>query len=158
LSSHVVEKDPPQFTSQWTGRLLPLRDRPTISEFLDGLARGCRVPWLRPLWAALHPPGSGLIRTLEGHTAGVPGVAVTPDGRHAGSASRDNPLKLWHLDSGREIRMLEGHTDGVDAVVVTPDGRSAVSASWDKTLKLWDLDSGREIRTLEGHTEAVQRR
>jgi len=50
---------------------------------------------LRPLWPALHPPGTGLIRTLEGHTSGVAALAVMPDGCRAVSASFDKTLKLW---------------------------------------------------------------
>jgi WD40 repeat protein len=40
------------------------------------------------------------LRTLEGHSAGVHGVAVTPDGRRVASASQDQTLKVWDLDTG----------------------------------------------------------
>jgi WD40 repeat protein len=33
------------------------------------------------LYPALHPPGTALVRTLEGHPSFVNGVAVTEDGR-----------------------------------------------------------------------------
>ncbi len=57
--------------------------------------------------------GSGqLVRTLEGHTNVVTGVAVTADGRWAVSASEDETLKVWDLDSGQLVRTLEGHTSG----------------------------------------------
>ena len=82
-------------------------------------------------------------------------MAVTPDGRRAVSASDDKTLKVWDLESGRELRTLEGHSAWVNGVAVTPDGRRAVSASGDKTLKVWDLESGRELRTLEGHSAWV---
>jgi WD40 repeat protein len=65
-------------------------------------------------------------------------VAVTLDGLRSVSASHDKTLKLWDLDSGRELRTLQGHSDSVTAVAVAPDGRRALSASQDKTLKLWD--------------------
>ena len=60
----------------------------------------------------------------------------------------DKTLKVWDVDSGRELRTLQGHSDGVNGVAVSADGRMAVSASYDQTLKVWDLDSGRELRTL----------
>ena len=90
------------------------------------------------------------LRTLEGHSDCVDGVAVTPDGRRAVSASSDKTLKVWDLESGAELRTLEGHSDEVSGVAVTPDGRRVVSVSDDKTLKVWDIDSGRCLHSLYG--------
>ena len=41
------------------------------------------------------------------------GVAITPDGRRAVSASDDHTLRVWDLQSGQSLRTLEGHTDVV---------------------------------------------
>ena len=41
------------------------------------------------------------LRTLTGHTDAVNGVALTPDGRLAVSASGDETLKVWDVASGR---------------------------------------------------------
>jgi WD40 repeat protein len=85
---------------------------------------------------------------LVGYSSTVFGVAVTPDGKRAVSTSRDNTLKVWDLDSGRELLTLVGHSSQVNGVAVTPDGKRAVSASSDKTLKIWDLESGAVIATF----------
>jgi WD40 repeat protein len=37
-------------------------------------------------------------------------VAVTPDGGRAVSASYDDTLRLWDLESGQTIYQLQGHT------------------------------------------------
>jgi WD40 repeat protein len=156
LSAHVIEKDPRQFASQLVGRLLPHRSAPAIQQFIEEIAAGAPAPWLRPLKPALHPPGTPLLRTLEGHSADVRGVAVTPDGKRAVSASGDHTLKVWDLETGRALRRLEGHSDHVFGVAVTPpDGKRAVSASGDHTLKVWDLETGRGLRTLQGHSAIV---
>jgi GTPase SAR1 family protein len=49
-------------------------------------------------------------------------------------------LKVWDLESGRELRTLEGHTEPVYSVALSSAGRRAVSASHDNTLKVWDLE------------------
>ena len=41
---------------------------------------------------------------------------MTPDGRRVVSASEDQTLKVWDLESGRAVRTLEGHTDSGDGV------------------------------------------
>src|ERR1700683_4542981 len=71
------------------------------------------------------------------------------------SASRDRTLKVWDLESGRELRTLRGHTDFVYGVAVTADGRYALSASRYRTLKVWEGEPGREVRTLTGHSASV---
>jgi WD40 repeat protein len=75
-------------------------------------------------------------------------VAVTPDGKWAVSASADNTLKVWDLETGHALRTLQGHSASVHGVAVTPDGKRAVSASGDKTLKVWDLETGEVLATF----------
>jgi WD40 repeat protein len=91
------------------GRLLPHRDVPAIARWVDEIAAAAQTPWLRPLFPALHPPGTELERTLEGHSASVFGVAVTPDGQRAVSASGDQALKVWDLETG--LPLVRFHCD-----------------------------------------------
>jgi WD40 repeat protein len=96
-----------------------------------------------------------LVRDLAGHAGSVQACAVTADGRRVVSASHDQTLKVWDLDSGRELATLQGHASVVTACAVTPDGRRVVSASADQALTVWDLDSGRELATLQGQAAHV---
>jgi len=155
LSLHVVAQYPAQFASQMVGRLLAHRDQPDVAKCVDEIAAVAPHPWLRPLHPCLDPPGGALLRTLKSHSGWVNGIAVTPDGRGAVSASNDKTLKLWDMETGRVLRTLEGHSAAVLGVAVTPDGKRAVSASRDHTLKVWDLETGRVLRTLEGHPSDV---
>ena len=155
LSAHVIAKDPHQFASQIVGRLLPHEGVPTIKQFTRTIVEGAPKPWLRPLRPALHPPSTPLVRTMEGHSDGIKGVAVSADGRRAVSASGDKTLKVWDLETGCPLHTLEGHSNDVCGVAVSADGRRAVSASKDKTLKVWDLETGRTLLILKGHRRQV---
>ncbi len=67
------------------------------------------------------------------------------------SASDDETLKVWDLETGQVVATLQGHAGWVNACAVTPDGRRVVSASDDTTLKVWDLETGQAVATLQGH-------
>jgi serine/threonine protein kinase len=97
---------------------------------------------------------SPAVRLLTGHSGPVRAVAVTPDGARAVSASDDQTLRCWDLQTGQTTQVLRGHTGAVTGVAVTPDGYHAVSASDDKTLRIWDLQTG-QSRVLTGHTDDV---
>ena len=157
LSSTVISNDPWQFPSQIVGRLLPHQAMPAIAEFIQRVSGCLRFNWLRPMQPGLHPPGTGVIRTLTGHSGHVNAVVVTKDGQRAVSASNDHTLKVWDLGSWHELRTICCHQDEVSAVTVTPDGLRAVSSSSsDRALKVWDLVSGRQMRTLSGHSGYVK--
>ncbi|HLP59145.1 MAG TPA: hypothetical protein VK186_09955, partial [Candidatus Deferrimicrobium sp.] len=47
------------------------------------------------------------------HSGAVRACAILPDGKRVVSASDDNTLKLWDVETGKEIRTFTGHTDTV---------------------------------------------
>ena len=155
LSSQVIAKAPEQFASQMVGRLLTHENKTGVQEFTIGLRGRAPLPWLLPRWPSLEAPGTAWIRDIEGHPDCVNRVAVNWDRKLAISASNDHTLKVWDIESGRELRTLKGHVDSVHSVAVSKDGRCAISASEDTTLKVWDVESGREVRTLRGHKNSV---
>jgi WD40 repeat protein len=100
------------------------------------------------------------IRTFTGHTDAVRSVGFSPGGRQALSGSGgvsaagakpENLVKLWDVETGKELRSFAGHDNWVRAVAFSPDGLVALSGSQDATLKRWDLSDGLEIGSFSGH-------
>jgi WD40 repeat protein/tRNA A-37 threonylcarbamoyl transferase component Bud32 len=97
-----------------------------------------------------------LVRDFEGHSSPVMHLAVSADGHRALSAAeRTEPIngkevctiRVWDVDTGKELRHFDGHAKQVHSISLAADGRRALSWS-DDHLWLWDTDSAREIRHL----------
>jgi WD40 repeat protein len=102
-----------------------------------------------------RPEPAGEIRRFVGHGNVLWNVAVSRDGRRLLTASHDYTVRLWDVETGRQLRVLSGHTDHVKGVAFLPDGRRGISGADDDTVRLWDVETGRQIRLFSGHTADV---
>jgi WD40 repeat protein/tRNA A-37 threonylcarbamoyl transferase component Bud32 len=91
------------------------------------------------------------VDTFTEHSGWVTSVAMSPDEQTLATGSRDETIKLWHLDTGKLIRTFTGHSGVVTAVTISRDGKALASGSIDDTIKLWHLGNGKLIQTLKGH-------
>jgi WD40 repeat protein len=69
----------------------------------------------------------------------VHGAVFTPDGKRILSASYDQTVRLWDVESCKEVCRFFGHTNWAWGVAVSSDGRLGLSGSLDKTVRLWKL-------------------
>ncbi len=111
---------------------------------------------------AWDPTRLGQVRKPEFECeARVPGVflnvAFSPDGRWLATGSEGHIVKIWDVQSGRELETLRGHTGEVCALAFSPDGRWLATAGEDTTVRIWDAMSWKPRHTLRGHTGLVSR-
>jgi WD40 repeat protein len=93
---------------------------------------------------------------LLGHTLTVTALDVAPARRWLASASADRTIRLWDLDSLRELRHVGSHDGYVWSIAFAPHAPCLASGG-DKVVRLWDVASGRLVRELAGPTAMVQR-
>jgi WD40 repeat protein len=67
-------------------------------------------------------------------------VAFTPDGRTLLSAGADGLVRVWHVESRRELHSYRWHKNWVTCLAVAPDGMTAAAGSEDHTVVVWDLE------------------
>ena len=64
------------------------------------------------------------------------------------SGSNDGVIKIWDIDSGKELKRLRGHTDRVWSVVISKDDKNIISGSRDKSIKIWNKFTGELEQSL----------
>jgi WD40 repeat protein/serine/threonine protein kinase len=132
-------------------------------EFIKGMKGDITAPVIMAVTVERPVQGEKIgeqvdeVRRFEGHTNGVFGVALSPDGRHALSGGGDGTVLLWEVATGREVRRFSGDNGAVDGVAFSPDGRQALTASIGGTVRLWDVLTGKAIHVLKGHTRRAHR-
>lgn len=86
---------------------------------------------------------------LEGHRAYVIGLQYWLGGRTLGSASADQTLRLWDVETGQARATLRGNRSEVWRLALLPDGHTLVSGAKDGSVRLWDAaTSGSEPEPL----------
>jgi len=106
--------------------------------------------------AATHAALADGYRRFEGHGGPIRGLSISPDGRHALTASFDNSIGYWSLaQDGGEAVWLDGHEAAANVVLFLPDQALALSAGDDFDLILWSLDRRTVLAKLEGHEGKV---
>jgi len=100
------------------------------------------------------------LRTLRGSATFVLSVALSADGRRVLSGSGgefknrrflagpDRSVRLWDVETGKELLKLEGHGQPVWFVQFLLGGKTAISVSADGEARIWDLEQGREVRRI----------
>src|SRR6516225_812805 len=98
------------------------------------------------------------LRTLEGHTDRVLGVAFSPGQRELlATASNDRTVRLWNGSTGELLFNFPGQSTPNDymQLAFSPDGRHLASGSKNNTIGVWDVATGQEVFTLVGHARPV---
>jgi WD40 repeat protein/serine/threonine protein kinase len=98
-----------------------------------------------------------LVTFLHGHKDWVRAVTFSPDGSLLATASRDNAIILWDVESRKMIgEPLTNHGDWVNTLAFSPDSAILASGGRDDRVILWDVATGEPIGDpLAGHTDDV---
>lgn len=88
------------------------------------------------------------IRELSGHTQELKGVALSPDGDLAATASSDGTVRLWETATGAARAVYRTHPESAADVAFSPDGRTLASVGVNQGVTFIHLATGQQMLTV----------
>eukprot|EP00116_Pleurobrachia_bachei_P000835 sb/3461097/ len=86
---------------------------------------------------------------LKGHQLGIVSVTINSAGTVAASSSLDSTIKLWDLDSSKQIKSIDAGPVDCWSVAFSPDGQYIGSGSHSGKINLFGIESGKLEQTLD---------
>jgi eukaryotic-like serine/threonine-protein kinase len=111
--------------------------------------------------ACLGNTGTARIYDLATKKLGAPWRVMTSGQAFAGEffegdqlllvCGEDTAVRLWNVESRREVGAFDGHQRAVEALALSPDQQELATASSDQKAIVWSVATHLRRGTLEGH-------
>jgi serine/threonine protein kinase len=138
-----------------------LRHYDTRGEQIERLALSPTDPWFAGgsrqgvvrIWDL---ETGGILQEMPGHTGVVWFVAFHPHGRLLASSGADATIRIWNVDTGKEVKTIDGPpASQMWSAVFSPDGKQLFSGGDDGVGRIWNVETGELIRTCEKHGKTI---
>jgi WD40 repeat protein/tRNA A-37 threonylcarbamoyl transferase component Bud32 len=107
----------------------------------------------KELFSGVIPSASGGGQQRVGDTQPL---ALSADGKRLASVTlpqgRDRPIKVWDVDTGKEVLSLPGQRFFLSGLAFSPDAKRLAGCFGDGTMKVWELEAGEEVLSLKAGT------
>ena len=148
--------DPDTYTLTLTdGEETSQIDLPDAYTLRRGETRILRITRV-PRENAIRRNSENLVREIRWPAAHLYFTGFSPGGGTYFACGDPNIVRLWDVETGRQLRKLVGHEGYIQSAAFSPDGRQFASGGWqDKVVILWDLATGEVVRRFQGHSAGV---
>jgi WD40 repeat protein len=97
--------------------------------------------------------------TFAGHEGPVSIARYTPDGKVLATGSADGSVKLWNMESGKELAAIKGTQFTVTGLAFDTDGRRLAYCTYDRqgapNLRLVDVEAGKYLAGIPADLSGV---
>jgi WD40 repeat protein len=135
---------------------------PIFNAILDTIRFGTEAPRVcAPTFAGLPAltatSASRVVQQAAFGDADVPvmSVAFHPDGDQFAAAMSDGSVRVWSLNTSRELLTLSGHSEGATSVVFAAGGYSLAVGTGAGDVRLWDASTGEASGRMQQHATPV---
>ncbi len=122
------------------GQVKACQFTPDGSKLLAGGYSGQILIWNVSKEGLMKPAGQ-----FVGHSKELNCIAISSDSRFAVSGGRDNVLRYWQIDNGKELGSFPGFKGAIKACYLSSNGRNALATDG-ATLQLIDLKKGQVVK------------
>ncbi len=96
-----------------------------------------------------------VLKTFSGHKANYLSVVFSFRGKYLLSGG-GNSVRLWEVETGKEIKQFEGNSTAISAVAISPDNTLIAYAGGD-TIRLLEWQNNKaKPKELRGHNSPIQ--
>jgi WD40 repeat protein len=92
----------------------------------------------------------------RGHFDSISSITITPNGKYVVSASLDDTIKIWDIESKECLKTIKSNEETIDILKVTPDGKYIVAVSvHNNIIKIWDFKNGELLNKINVSTYSI---
>jgi len=99
-------------------------------------------------------PGK-VAKTFTGHTKPCSEVVLSPDEKRVLSCAGDFSVRLWEMESTRELFRVGNLGSNIVCIAFSSDGKRFLTGAEDGSVVLRDAASGKELARFLGHTGKI---
>jgi WD40 repeat protein len=92
-----------------------------------------------------------LLHDLEGHTAEVLSIRLSPDEKKLASGAFDGTARIWDASTGALLQIIQVPAEWTFGVAWSADGSKLATACGDRTLRIWDIANNQLVQTAVGY-------
>jgi WD40 repeat protein len=146
LSVHVFDLDEERITASWDG-----------APWVGSVAYDRDARWLALAltWRSgtdillVDADTLELVRRFRGHEHAAAALEFSPDGRLLASSGIEQVLRIWEVETGRQVGILGPFRYVAESLAFEPDGKRLISGHADARIRRWNLETG-ECESLTG--------
>ena len=73
------------------------------------------------------------------HNSEITCIAFSSDSKLVASGSYDLTIRLWDVDTGKQVKIIQGHKTTIFNLFFSNQDRTLISASADSTIRFWQI-------------------
>ena len=99
------------------------------------------------IWDLMHPLTKPHI--IDEYPDKITAVSISPNGKHLVSATRNNYLKIWCIETRKNIYIYKTSISNINSIAISPDNKLLAIGNFNQTVQLWNLETKELVQSFD---------